>query len=240
LTKQAAKRADVIRHTPLDDLGAFRPVLERAGYSINIIEPFHDDVTAVDPAAADLLVVLGGAIGVHDAGTYPFLTDEIRLVEKRLATGKPLLGSCLGGQIMAAASGARVYKNSLVEVGYLPVTLTEAGKQSPLAALAVSDYHAPHWHGDAFDLPRGASRLAYSDLTENQAFSFGANALALQFHIEACPRIVGGWLVAYTGDIKRASMSVEEFRAAVARHGALTAEAGARMLATWLEGCRPE
>jgi GMP synthase (glutamine-hydrolysing) len=141
---------------------------------------------------------------------------------------------------MAAASGARVYRNSQVEVGYLPVTLTEDGHRSALAEMAHSNFVTPHWHGDAFDLPAGAVRLAYSNLTENQAFSFGNHALALQFHIEACPRIVGGWLVAYTGDIKRAGMSVPDFRAAVARHGALTAEAGARLLARWLAGCRPE
>jgi GMP synthase (glutamine-hydrolysing) len=85
LTPTATKRADVIRHTPLDDLGAFRPVLERAGYAINIIEPFHDDVTVLDAEAADLMVVLGGAIGVHDAGTYPFLTDEIRCLARASA-----------------------------------------------------------------------------------------------------------------------------------------------------------
>ena len=161
------------------------------------------------------MIVLGGAIGVNDSPAYPFLLDEIRLVERRLASGKPLLGSCLGAQIMAAAAGARVYKNTADEVGYLPVTLTGEGKASPLAELAHADFMSPHWHCDAFDLPHGATRLAYSDLTENQAFSFGRNALALQFHIEADPRITGAWLVAYIGDIARAEISVPEFRAAI-------------------------
>ncbi len=239
LTTPHGKRALVIRHTPIDDLGAFRPVLLRHGYALDIVEPFHDDVRTIDPAAADLMIVLGGAIGVHDAATYPFLTDEIRLVEQRLATGKPLLGSCLGAQIMAAAAGARVYKNAAVEVGYLPVTLTADGEVSCLAELAHSDFMSPHWHGDAFDLPAGATRLAFSDLTENQAFSFGPNALALQFHIEADPRIIGAWLVAYIGDITRAGLSVPDFRAAIQRHGPACAESGARLLAKWLEGLEP-
>lgn len=230
------KTAVVIRHTPIDNLGVFRPVLDQAGYAIRIIEPFVDDVRAIDPAAADLMIVLGGAIGVNDAPTYPFLTHEIHMVERRLATGRPMLGSCLGAQIMAAACGARVYKNREVEVGYHPVTLTPEGEASCLAALAHSDGMTPHWHNDAFDLPQGATRLAFSNLTENQAFSLGPNALGLQFHIEADPRIVGAWLVAYIGDIERAKLSVPEFRDAIARHGAATAEAGALLLRSWLDG----
>lgn len=236
MSRETGKRAVVLRHTPIDDLGAFRPVLIDAGYGIDIVEPFHDDVTALDPAAADLMIALGGAIGVNDAPRYPFLTDEIRLVERRLASGKPMLGSCLGAQIMAAAAGARVYKNAKVEVGYLPVALTEAGDQSCLAELAHSEFYSPHWHVDAFDLPAGATRLAYSELTENQAFSLGTNALALQFHIEADPRITGAWLVAYIGDIERAGISLTDFRAAIAKHGDATADAGARLLARWLAG----
>lgn len=237
LTKPAKdKCALVIRHTPIDNLGVFRPVLEQAGYAIKIVEPFVDDVRVIDPAAADLMIILGGAIGVNDAPTYPFLTHEILLAEKRLATGRPILGSCLGAQIMAAALGARVYKNAEVEVGYHPVKLTPEGEASCLAALAHSDGMTPHWHNDAFDLPKGATRLAYSDITENQAFSLGPNALGLQFHIEADPRIVGAWLVAYIGDIERAKLSVPAFREAIARHGAATAEAGARLLKTWLAG----
>lgn len=234
VSREARRHAVVLRHTPIDDLGAFRPALTGAGYRIDVVEPFHDDVTDIDPVAADLMIVLGGAIGVNDASRYSFLTDEIRLVERRLASGKPLLGSCLGAQIMAAAAGARVYRNGSLEVGYLPVTLTAAGEKSCLAELAHADFYSPHWHVDAFDLPSGAERLAWSALTENQAFSLGANALALQFHIEADPRITGAWLVAYIGDIERAGISLPEFRGQIARHGAATAEAGARLLARWL------
>jgi GMP synthase (glutamine-hydrolysing) len=151
-----------------------------------------------------------------------------------MAAGRPILGSCLGAQIMASAAGARVYRNAKVEVGYEPVTLTEAGRASALMEMAPARFMTPHWHVDAFDLPHGATRLAFSILTETQAFSIGRHALGLQFHIEADPRITGAWLVAYIGDIERAGISVKDFRSDIARHGAATAAAGMRLMARWL------
>ena len=230
------KRLDVIRHTAIDDLGSFRSVLLERGYQIRLLEPFADDLSGIDPNEADVTIVLGGAIGVNDAASYPFLSDEIRFIETRLKSGKPILGACLGGQLMAAALGARVYKVREVEVGYLPVDLTEEGRRSPLSALAHNNYRIMHWHGDAFDLPQGTTRLASTALTPNQAFSMGPNVLGLQFHMEACPRTVGGWTVAYTGDIERGKISLADLRAAIAREGKAAGEAGAKTLAKWLDG----
>ena len=233
------KTADVVRHTAIDDLGSFRGVLDARGYHIRLLEPFAGDLDGADPTQADLTIVLGGAIGVNDAGNYPFIRDELRFVEKRLASGKPILGACLGGQMIAAAAGARVFKGKHVEVGYLPVTLTPEGEKSSLAALAHNDYRIMHWHGDQFDLPAGAVRLAYSDITPNQAFSMGPNVLGLQFHMEADPRTVGGWTVAYIGDIERGKISLEGLRAEIARQGHAASEAGAKTLAKWLDGLAP-
>jgi GMP synthase (glutamine-hydrolysing) len=233
---RSLKTVDVVRHSAIDDLGSFRGVLDARGYQIRLIEPFAGDLDGIDPAEADVTIVLGGAIGVNDAPRYPFLTDEIRFIEKRLKSGKPILGACLGGQLIAAALGARIYKGREVEVGYLPVTLTEDGKRSALSALAHNNYRIMHWHGDAFDLPSGATRLAYSDITPNQAFSMGPNVLGLQFHMEADPRIVGGWTVAYIGDIERGKISLADLRAGIAREGTAAGEAGAKTLAKWLDG----
>jgi len=233
---RSLKTVDVVRHTAIDDLGSFRGVLDARGYQIRLLEPFAGDLDGIDPAQASVTIVLGGAIGVNDAPRYPFITDEIRFIEKRLKSGKPILGACLGGQLMAAALGARIYKSREVEVGYLPVTLTEDGKRSALSALAHNNYRIMHWHGDAFDLPSGATRLAYSEITPNQAFSMGPNVLGLQFHMEADPRIVGGWTVAYTGDIERGKISLEALRTGIVREGKAAAEAGAKALAKWLDG----
>jgi GMP synthase (glutamine-hydrolysing) len=230
------RRADVIRHTGVDDLGSFRPVLERRGYMIRTLEPFHDDLSGFDAGEPDLVVVLGGAISVNDHGDYPFIPAELCYVERRLKSGRPIVGACLGGQMIAKAAGARVYKSQELEVGYLPVTLTPEGERSCLAALRQADCRIMHWHGDAFDLPAGATRLAYSELTENQAFGMGPNVLGLQFHMEACPRTVGGWLVCYTGDISRSGLSREWLRSEIARYGQTASDAGAATLDRWLDG----
>ena len=229
------KTADLIRHTGCDHLGSFAPVLEKRGYRVRILEPFADDLSAHDATAADLLIVMGGAISVNDEPLYPFIRDELDLIERRMTAGKPLLGACLGGQMIAKASGARVYKNKTLEIGYHPLTLTEAGQQSCLTALEPNGYRIMHWHSDAFDLPAGATRLAYSDLTENQAFSMGPNVLAMQFHMEACPRTVGAWSVAYVADLKRIGVSPREIRAWIDDHGEAAGQGGARTIDAWLD-----
>jgi GMP synthase (glutamine-hydrolysing) len=234
--KPLSKTVDVIRHTPLDGLGSFRPVLEQHGYAIRIVEPFVEDILTRDASEPDLVLVMGGAISVNDADNYPFINDELRYIERRLQSGKPMMGACLGGQMIAKASGARVYKNAAVEAGYLPVMLTEAGEGSCLNEMMANGGCTMHWHSDAFDLPAGAVRLAYSDLTDNQAYAIGRNVLGVQFHMEACPRTVGGWLVAYAGEVSRSGLDPHAMRAAIQRHGKGSSDAGGRALSAWLDG----
>lgn len=136
------------------------------------------------------LVVMGGSMGVYEAERHPFLGDEIRLLREALATGAPALGVCLGAQLLAAAGGARVYPGPAPEVGWLPVTrLTE----DPWLRDWPRRFEPLHWHGDTFDLPEGAVRLASSERYENQAFRLG-RALGLQFHVEATTEMAEAWM----------------------------------------------
>jgi GMP synthase (glutamine-hydrolysing) len=232
------KTCIALRHVAFEDLGSFEPFLRAAGYDITYYEAGYDDLAGLDPLAPDLLVVLGGPIGAYDDGLYPFLRDELRLIDARLASGRPLIGLCLGAQLMARALGASVHPNPAGrEIGWSPLTLTEAGKASPLGALAGID--VLHWHGDTFDLPTGSEALASTAITPNQAFLHGPAALGLQFHVEATARGMERWFIGHAAEIGHAGLSVTDLRAATARHAAALERQGTRLLAHFLDRVRP-
>jgi GMP synthase (glutamine-hydrolysing) len=224
-----------IRHVAFEDLDSFAPALIERGYAIRYAEAGYDDLTVLDPLADDLLVVLGGPIGVYEDAAYPFIHDELRLLRTRLAVGRPTLGLCLGCQMIAQALGAQVYPGGHKEIGWKPLTLTEAGQNSPLAAFADQTL-VLHWHGDTFDLPAGATLLASSDLYSHQAFSWGRCTLALQFHIETTARGLERWFIGHAGEIAATpGLSVPTLRADTARHVASAEVKGRQCLAAWLD-----
>ena len=220
-----------IRHLAFEDLGLFHATLSAADWHITYHDAGLEDLTA-PLLEADLAVVLGGPIGVYEIDRYPFLRTELSALERRLATGRPTLGICLGAQLMAAALGARVYPGGRKEIGWGEVQLTEAGLASSLAHLA--DQPVLHWHGDTFDLPPGAVRLAGTDLYENQAFSLGHHALALQFHAEADYRRIEQWLIGHTGELSAAGIDIPDLRVRSQRLGPGLQVAGEKLLADWL------
>jgi GMP synthase (glutamine-hydrolysing) len=224
-----------LRHVAFEDLGLIAPLLAAAGWTVSYRDAALDDLS--DPALqeAGLLVVLGGPIGVYEGDIYPFLGPEIAAVEKRIRGGRPILGICLGAQAMAAALGARVYFGGTKEIGFGPVTLTEAGAKSALAPLAAPEAAVLHWHGDTFDLPQGAVRLASNDIYPNQAFSFGSNALALQFHLEADPRRLERWLVGHAVELAKAGIDIPALRAGTAGRATHYASQAAAVFGRWLQ-----
>ncbi|HEX6997958.1 MAG TPA: glutamine amidotransferase [Gammaproteobacteria bacterium] len=188
-----------LRHVAFEDLGSLEPILRARGHSVRYVEAPVDELSDPDIAAADLLVVLGGPVGVYEDDRYPFLRAEKALLERRLAAGRATLGICLGSQLMASALGARVYPSGAKEIGWAPVDLTAEGARSCLRHL--DGTAVLHWHGDTFDLPNGAVRLASTPLCVNQAFSFEKHGLALQFHVEAGGRALERWFVGHTVEI---------------------------------------
>lgn len=227
------KRACVIRHLAFEDLGILAPVLAAQGYDVDYREAGVDDVGPALSDAADLLVVLGGPIGAYEDATYPFLTGELQLIERCLRSQTPVLGICLGAQLMARALGATVYPGTR-EIGFSPITLTDAGRRSCLRWVGDADGVVLHWHGDTFDLPSTAERLASTAATPNQAFAIGHHALGLQFHLEADPTGFERWLIGHTGELAAAKISVPALRAAAATAGAATARAGRKVFDDWL------
>src|SRR6185312_7003319 len=161
-------------------------------------------------------------------------TSELALIEYRLARDLPVLGICLGSQLMAKALGSRVFAGAVKEIGWGRVELTEAGAASCLGPLGDDDAVVLHWHGDSFDLPRGAQRLASNRHYENQAFAYRRNALALQFHLEADPRRLEQWYIGHAAELAAAKLSVAELRAVTARFADGRAVLADRVFTRWL------
>ena len=227
------KSALALRHVAFEDVGVWAATLDAAGYDLAYVEVGPRPLPIDRLAACDLLIVLGAPIGVYETDAYPFLTEEIAAIGRRLAESWPTLGVCLGAQLMAAALSARVGPGAGKEIGYAPVELLPAARDSPLAA--IDGVNVLHWHGDAFDLPRGAERLAATALCRNQAFRIGDWALALQFHVEADPLAIETWLIGHTVELGKAGIDPRTIRADALRYGPAVAEAGRRLLAEWLE-----
>lgn len=225
------KQALALYHLAFEDLGSFAPVLREEGYEVVYRSAVHD-LPSIDPTGPDLLVICGGPIGVYEEEAYPFIKDEKRIIAERLAAGRPTLGICLGGQMMASALGAKV-RPGTKELGFSELTLTDAGVTSPLKHL--QGVPVLHWHGDTFEIPAGADLLASTGICRNQAFAIGSHALALQFHPEGDYPGIEDWFVAYGSDLASVKMSVGEFRAAAIKAVPKLREAAAKMLREWLD-----
>jgi GMP synthase (glutamine-hydrolysing) len=177
----------VLQHIAPEGPGLIADALAARGIDVAVTrgdlgEPIPD--TTGDAVG---LLVMGGPMGVYEADRYPFLSEEQRLIERALTAEVPVLGVCLGSQLLAATLGARVAPGPRKEIGWLDVFTTEGASSDPLLGSAPARFRALHWHGDAFELPDGAVSLARSELTAFQAFRWGRCAHGLLFHLEAGP-----------------------------------------------------
>ena len=174
-------RAHYLQHVPFEGLGSIEPWLLAVGYDIGHTR-FFETVQLPEPDTIDLLIVMGGPMSVNDEADFPWLALEKSFIRQTVTAGKPVLGICLGAQLIASAMGARVYPNPVKEIGWLPIqaeaTSGEDKFQFP------TEVEVFHWHGDTFELPAGAVRLAASEACTNQAFQLGSSVLGLQFHLE--------------------------------------------------------
>lgn len=229
------RSAVAIRHVGFEDLGAFAPAIRDAGYAIHYRDVGEQPLWTQEPAKPDLLIVLGGPIGACDDGVYPFLKEELDILEQRLEADRPTMGICLGAQLIARAAGANVFPGKAKEIGFAPIGLTEAGRASCLAPFA-EEPMTLHWHGDTFDLPAAAERLASTELCENQAFSMGPNVIGFQFHPEAFAKGFERWLVGHAAELAGAGIDIARLRADAETYGAELGRKARRVAVDWLAG----
>ncbi len=220
-----------IRHVAFEDLGLLEALLTERGAAIT-----YGDAWAIDgdaARAADLVVILGGPISANDTSAYPFIETEIVLARERLETGRPLLGICLGAQIIARAMGSSVGPAPKPEIGWAPVRLTEDGRVSVLRHL--DGIPVLHWHGENCKVPALPS-LAETGPCPVQAFQPTDAALALQFHAEAGVDGLEPWLIGHCHEIAATpGVSVPALRRDTADHGPRLKDAARAMFGEWLD-----
>jgi GMP synthase (glutamine-hydrolysing) len=227
------KTAIAIRHVHFEDLGTLEPLLHRRGYETYYCDLGAEELDAQQVDKADLLVVLGAPIGACDESAYPFLLRELKLIERRLDRRSPLLGICLGAQLMARVLGAAVAPMGHKEIGFSPLSLTAAGHLSPLEKLP-ENTAVLHWHGDEFQIPNGLESLATTALCPHQAFAVGDYALGLQFHLEADSQRIEQWLVGHAAELAQAGVDPGTLRAQAQAPGAQLRKAAEAVFDAWI------
>ena len=194
----------VFQHDPFEDLGFFAEVLDKQRTSYRVIQLFHGEMPAEDWERIQALIILGGPMSVEDENQYPFLRWEKRIIRAAIDDGVPILGVCLGAQLIASTLGTTVYHGRVKEIGWSPISITPHGQVDSLLGYLPESATVFQWHGDGFDLPTGAIRLASSVNYENQAFRVGRNIYGLQFHLEVTPRMIALWIDERSKDLAQA------------------------------------
>ncbi|HVZ24729.1 MAG TPA: hypothetical protein VG842_01670 [Sediminibacterium sp.] len=174
----------ILQHVSFETPGSLISWADDRVISYTITELYRQDPHFPEMDASDVLIIMGGPMGVYQAEKYPWLNDEIRFIRDIIFSGHKVLGICLGAQLIAAALGKNVYPGPAKEIGFFPVNFSATAKGNPLFTHFGASYTAFHWHGDTFDLPDGAQLLASSSGCVNQAFLLNEHVIGLQFHLE--------------------------------------------------------
>jgi GMP synthase (glutamine-hydrolysing) len=179
-------RLHFLQHVPFEDIAHIKNWADRRSITVSKTAlysgdrfPFMDDF--------DILVVMGGPMNIYEHQQHPWLTPEKIFIEKAISASKPVLGICLGAQLIADVAGAKVYPNKHKEIGFFDIERTTQDGNPDLFESIPETFCAFHWHGETFDLPAGATHLAQSEICKNQAFQIGDRVLGLQFHLESTP-----------------------------------------------------
>ncbi len=231
------RRVLVFQHVAYEPLGSLDPLLRSRKIRIRYVNFGREPDAMPELDGYDALIVLGGPMNVDDVEKHPHLGTEQTLLRQACAQAMPVLGICLGAQLLAHAHGAQVGRNVQPELGWTPLSLTSAGQLDPVLRPLGSAGRVFQWHGDTFALPDGAELLATGPTCNHQAFRLGTCAYGLQFHLEVDPRLVDRWLRVHAAQLATvlgpdaaAEIAAETRQRAASNHAAAQAVFGA-----WLD-----
>ncbi|MDX2195437.1 MAG: type 1 glutamine amidotransferase [Cytophagales bacterium] len=177
-------RLHYLQHEIFETPGCILAWASQKGFTLTHTMLYEADARLPQAKDIDALIVMGGSMGANDDDKYLWMSAEKKLITEVINLNKPVLGICLGAQLIANVLGARVYGNHTKEIGWYPVNLTPEGTHNAVFNAFPNAFHTFHWHGDTFDLPRGAVHIAYSQDCVHQAFMYGTNVLGIQYHPE--------------------------------------------------------
>jgi len=225
-------RVLVFRHVPFEGLGLIEPPLAASGIGVDFADLYQPSAPLPDIGAYRALVFMGGPMSVND--DLPYLRSEMEFIRQAMARRQPVLGVCLGAQLVARALGGAVRRNGAREIGWYPLTFTPAAA-GDLLFDGLSAETVFHWHGETFDLPPGAELLASSGLCRNQAFRIGPRVHALQFHLEVTPEMIADWCAQdqNSGDVRELDHAIDP-----SLHAARLRELSTLVFGRWCEMLR--
>lgn len=175
-----------LQHVPFEGLGSIESWLVDNGHTLSSTHLYEQEALP-DITAFDMLIVMGGPMGIYDYHEHPWLKPEKKFIRACIDAGKPVLGICLGAQLIADVLGGKVTRNPEKEIGWFSIEVTAEGRDTAIGQLLAEADDTFHWHGDTFAIPPGAIHLARSDACEHQAFLYDGRVLGLQFHLEVTP-----------------------------------------------------
>jgi len=227
----------VLQHHDCETLGTIAAALEKTGLTWTDVRSYRKEPVPRDMSGAAGLIVLGGPLSVNAQERYPFLHEEMTLIDAALRAGKPVLGICLGSQLLAAALGSRVTKGRQREIGWLPVYLTPFARNDAPFHEAPDSFVTCVWHGDIFDLPHGAVPLAYSAQTDCQAFRYADGVYGLLFHLEVTADLVACAVQTFAAQLAEAKIDKAQCIRESAEYVPQVRQVAEKVFANWARLC---
>ncbi|HEY3741859.1 MAG TPA: type 1 glutamine amidotransferase, partial [Bryobacteraceae bacterium] len=223
-----------LQHTPFETVGTIGDAVVQVGLKVRPVRVYDGEPVPSCLASAAGLIIMGGPMGVYEQDRLPFLRDELHLIEKALADDVPVLGICLGSQLLATALGSSVRKGKRKELGWHRVFLDPSAAADPLFRDAPPEFTGFHWHGDIFDLPPGTVQLARTFATECQAFRHGRNSYGILFHPEVTTGIVSAMIEAFDHEIREEGIDAAQLALDTRTHLESFQTIGAALWKNWV------